>query len=86
MTIFGEEKVTLILEIDEPTTAVVSYNIHIDPDASDLSLDNSTIIHLTVLYNTFYNVSITTTLCGGNSSATAVGLHFGKSISISSRV
>ena len=76
---YGTDTVTVLLQMFQQYIAKnISYSVSVEPVASVLSFGNST-VQIIVSYNIVYNVSVVASLCGHNSSATVLELHFGKS-------
>ena len=55
----------------------VSYNVSVTPAPLMIRQVCSTCVELTVPYNIVYNVSVLSTLCGRNTTATVVELIYG---------
>ena len=72
--IFGEDNVTV--SIDWANENGVMYHVDVSPQVP-IRLLRSTIVLLTVLYNTLYNVTVVGSLCEQNSTQSIVEIYFG---------
>ena len=74
---FGAYNVAVMIQWTNENTSILSYTLDIVPCANITEIEAGS-VQLQVLYNTIYNVSIISTLCGVNSAVTSVMLNYGK--------
>ena len=74
---FGTINVIVVLEWIGSGN-VVSYNISFTPENPPETLfHGNTQLELVLLYNTLYNLMVTSTLCGENNATSTTELHYG---------
>ena len=74
------DSVTLTLEWTQEAVTLLSYTVRVTPfrEAAIVRSDGNSSVQLTLPYNTQFNVSVVTTLCGHTLSETTVELEYSK--------
>ena len=75
----GMESVLVLLEWSQLPGNATVYTVDMIPQPNNVAfIQNTTIVHLQLSYNTWYDVNVTATLCGYRNSTTMVTLYFGE--------